>query len=137
TGTDDLAYIQFSSGTTGDPKGIRITHGNLEHQLTMNARTVRLDAEARAVFWVPHFHDLCLITGILSALWGNGHLYLISPLAFVRTPGIWFDVMSRVKATHTAAPNLAFELAVRKTTPEQRQAWDLSTLRVVLTAAEP
>jgi acyl-CoA synthetase (AMP-forming)/AMP-acid ligase II len=89
------------------------------------------------VFWVPHFHDLCLITGIVGALWGNGHLYLISPLAFIRDPAIWFDVMSRVKATHTAAPNLAFELAVRKTTPEQRQKWDLSSLKILLTAAEP
>jgi acyl-CoA synthetase (AMP-forming)/AMP-acid ligase II len=133
----DLAFIQYTSGATGEPKGVRITHGNLRHQLEANAQVLELGADTRCVFWVPHFHDLCLISGILSALSGNGHLYLMSPLAFVQKPAVWFEVMSRVRATHTAAPNLAFELAVRKTTPEQRKRWDLSSLRYVMTAAEP
>jgi acyl-CoA synthetase (AMP-forming)/AMP-acid ligase II len=133
----DVAYLQFTSGTAGDPKAVPITYGNLQHQLTANAVPLQLEAGARAVLWVPHFHDLCLISGILNALAGNGHLYLISPLTFVRRPAVWFDVMSRVGATHTAAPNLAFELAVRRTTPAQRERWDLRSLRVLMTAAEP
>jgi acyl-CoA synthetase (AMP-forming)/AMP-acid ligase II len=135
---DEIAYVQFTSGTTGDePKAIAITHGNLRHQLAMNAHTLGLDPEVRAVLWVPHFHELCLISGILSALSGNGHLYLISPLAFLKRPAVWFEVMSRVGATHTAVPNLALEIGVRKTTAEQRRGWNLSALRILMTAAEP
>jgi acyl-CoA synthetase (AMP-forming)/AMP-acid ligase II len=136
-GPTDIAFIQFTSGTTGDPRGAQITYGNIQHQLAGDAAMLDLNPEARAVFWVPHFHDLCLITGILSALAGNGHLYLISPISFARRPAIWFEVMSRVRATHTGAPNLALEMAIRKTTTEQRQRWDLRSLRVLLSAAEP
>ena len=85
----------------------------------------------------PHFHDFCLVSGILSALYGNAVLYLMSPITFLRRPHLWFDVMSRVQATHTAAPDFAYRLAVRKTTPEQRQQWDLSALEVAMSAAEP
>jgi acyl-CoA synthetase (AMP-forming)/AMP-acid ligase II len=133
----EVAFLQYTSGSTSDPKGVRITHGNLAHQLECNRLELRLGAEARAVLWVPQYHDLGLISGLMSALVGNGRLYQMSPLAFVRRPALWLDVMSRVAATHTAAPNFAYALALRKTRPEERARWRLDALRVVMSAAEP
>ena len=134
---EDTAFLQYTSGSTSAPKGVMITHRNIVHQLAINASELSIDARSRAVLWVPHFHDFCLVSGILSALFGNGLLMMLSPLSFLRRPAVWFEVMSRLQATHTAAPDFAYRLALRKTTPEQREGWDLSHLKVVMSAAEP
>lgn len=134
---EDTAFLQYTSGSTSSPKGVMITHGNILHQLAINSADLGLGLDSRSVMWVPHFHDFGLVSGILSALHGNGALYMMSPLSFLRRPYLWFDVMSRIRATHTAAPDFAYRLAVRKTTTEQRQGWDLSTLKVAMSAAEP
>lgn len=136
-GPDDVALIQYTSGSTSAPKGVVITHGNLSHQLEYTRVAMHTNAESRAVFWVPQYHDLGLIGGILNALGGNAHLVLFSPLSFIKRPALWFDLMHKLRATHTAAPNFAYELALRKTTPEQRAKWDLSSLQMVMSAAEP
>ncbi|MDP7702258.1 non-ribosomal peptide synthetase/type I polyketide synthase [Mycobacterium sp. TY815] len=136
-GPDTPALLQYTSGSTADPKGVVITHGNLAHQLDFNRRLLGLGLEARAVFWVPPYHDFGLISGILSALAGNAELTMMSPLSFLQRPALWFEAMDRVRATHTAAPNFGYELAVRRTTAEQRATWDLSSLQVVMSAAEP
>ena len=136
-GPDTPALLQYTSGSTASPKGVVITHGNVAHQLDFNRRLLGLGLEARAVFWVPPYHDFGLISAILSSLAGNAELTLMSPLSFLQRPALWFEVMDRVRATHTAAPNFGYELAVRKTTAEQRAGWDLSSLQVVMSAAEP
>ena len=136
-GIDDTAFLQYTSGSTSAPKGVMITYRNLLHQFSINANDLGLGPKVRAVFWVPHFHDFCLVSGILSGLFGNGLVNLLSPLSFLRRPAVWFEVMSRIGATHTAAPDFAFRLAVRKTTPEERAGWDLSKLEIVMSAAEP
>jgi acyl-CoA synthetase (AMP-forming)/AMP-acid ligase II len=137
TDADQIAVLQYTSGSTARPKGVLISHGNLRHEVLSNARDLHLGEHTRGVFWVPQYHDLGLISVILSTVAGNGHNRLMSPLTFLRRPAVWFEVMSRVSATHTAAPNFAFDLAVRKTSPRQRQQWDLSRLDVVMSAAEP
>lgn len=134
---DDVALLQFTSGSTSAPRGVEITWGNLDHQLAMNAEALGYDGDSRLVAWLPQYHDFGLISGILSALWGNGRLWLCSPLDFMRRPAVWLEVASRVKATHTAAPDFGYALVVRKTTPAERAALDLSGLRVAMTAAEP
>jgi acyl-CoA synthetase (AMP-forming)/AMP-acid ligase II len=136
-GPDEPAFLQYTSGSTAFPRGVVISHGNLMCEVTTNAVDLALGPEARAVCWVPQYHDLGLISVILSTVAGNAQTTLLSPLAFLRRPALWFEVMSRVGATHTAAPNFAFELAVRKTTPQQRAGWNLATLRTILSAAEP
>lgn len=134
---DDIAFLQFTSGSTSTPKGVAVTYANLDHQLNCNTREVGFHAASRSVFWVPQYHDFGLISGILNGMFGNGSWYMISPLSFVKRPAVWFEVMSRVQATHTAAPNFAYELAVRKTTEAERQRWDLRSLEIVMSAAEP
>ncbi|MFT4621886.1 MAG: acyl-CoA synthetase (AMP-forming)/AMP-acid ligase II [Myxococcota bacterium] len=134
---EDPAFLQFTSGSTAAPKGVVLTHGNLGHQLRMNREHLGLDASARVVAWVPQYHDLGLVSGILSCLSRGGPLWLIAPTTFLRDPGIWLDVAHRVRATHTAAPNFAWDLLVRRTTPARRAAWDLSCVKVFMSAAEP
>jgi acyl-CoA synthetase (AMP-forming)/AMP-acid ligase II len=134
---DEPALLQYTSGSTGQPRGVVITHGNLLGEVTANAVDLGLGDRARGVFWLPQYHDFGLISVIMSTLGGNAHSYLLSPLAFLRRPAVWFEVMSRVRATHTAAPNFAFDLAVRKTTVAQRAGWDLSPIQVFMSAAEP
>lgn len=137
TSQDEPALLQYTSGSTSAPKGVIITHGNLINETRCNARDLGLGADTLCVSWLPQYHDFGLISVIISSTTGNGHTYLLSPLTFLRRPHLWFEVMSRVRATHTAAPNFAFELAVRKTTPQQRASWDLSAMRVFMSAAEP
>lgn len=136
-GPDTLALLQYTSGSTSAPKGVMITHGNLIHQLDFNRERLGLTPESRMVAWVPQYHDFGLISGILSAVAGNGEFSMCSPLAFIENPGLWFELMTRHRATHSAAPNFAYELALRKTTPEQRAGYDLSHMVVLMSAAEP
>lgn len=133
----DVALIQYTSGSTSAPKGVVITHENLAHQVDYTRRAMKLNAHSRAVFWVPQYHDLGLIGGIMTALAGHVELTLFSPFAFIKRPALWFDLIHATRATHTAGPNFAYDLALQKTTPEQRAQWDLSCLEVVMSAAEP
>ena len=138
TDLDATALLQYTSGSTGAPRGVMISHRNLAEEVAANATDLGLGAGTRGVFWLPQYHDFGLISVILSTLSGNADVtYLLSPLSFVRRPAVWFSVLSRVRATHTAAPNFAFDLAVRRTTPEMRRDWDLRALRIVMSAAEP
>ncbi|WP_264033257.1 AMP-binding protein [Mycobacterium riyadhense] len=136
-GSETPAFLQYTSGSTSDPKGVVVTHGNLAHQLDMHRQALGLDLNSRGVFWLPPYHDFGLVAVILGALAGNGELTMISPLSFIQRPALWFEVMHRVRATITGAPNFGYELAVRKTTREQRAQWDLGSLEVVMSAAEP
>ncbi|MET8129189.1 fatty acyl-AMP ligase [Streptomyces sp. NPDC005065] len=134
---NEVALLQYTSGSTSSPRGVMITHGNLAAEIRHNRRDLGLSQDTVTVSWVPQYHDMGLISVILSTLAGHGHTYLLSPLTFLGAPELWCEVMSRVRATHTCAPNFAYELLVRRTTPEMRQKWDLSSLEVALWSAEP
>ncbi|WP_405868556.1 fatty acyl-AMP ligase [Streptomyces sp. NBC_00005] len=136
-GPGETAFLQYTSGSTGTPKGVMVTHGNLVHEIAANVVDLRLNDETRGVFWLPQYHDMGLINVFLSTAIGNSTTHILSPLTFLQRPWIWLDVMSRVGATITSAPNFAYDLAIRKTTPEMRAAWDLSCLEMAITAAEP
>ncbi|WP_172387094.1 fatty acyl-AMP ligase [Streptomyces sp. MNP-20] len=134
---DEPAFLQYTSGSTSAPRGVIIGHGNLHAETQANAADLVLGPDAIGVSWVPHYHDLGLISVICSTIAGNCSTYLLSPLSFLRHPALWFETAARVRATHTAAPNFAYDLVVRKTTAEQRAAWDLSPLHAVMSAGEP
>ena len=135
--TDTLAFLQYTSGSTAVPKGVMVSHSNLLSNLANLDAGFKHSAESVMVSWLPVFHDMGLIYGVLQPLY-NGFLdVLMAPMAFLQQPSRWLRAISRYRGTHNAAPNFAFDLCVRLVTAEQRAALDLSSWRVVLNGAEP
>lgn len=133
----DIAFLQYTSGSTSTPKGVMISFQNLIAQLDFVQQRSKIDESSRLVAWIPYYHDHCLVAGILNTIYRGGVLHLMSPLTFLANPAVWFNVLTRVKATGTAAPDFAFNYAVRKTTEEQRQQWDLSSIDIFQSGGEP
>lgn len=133
----ELAFIQYTSGSTQDPKGVMISHANLLHQVSLTQTTLQTTTQSIAVSWVPHYHDLGLISGFIGAIAGQWHLVTMSPFTFIRQPALWFELINQFRATHTAAPNFSFALVNKAISPIQIKRWDLSCLRVVMNAGEP
>jgi len=135
--SDEIAFLQYTSGSTRAPKGVCITFGNIWHQISMNRIELDMNLDSTSVIWLPHYHDFSLISGILNAACGNNQLILFSPLEFLRRPALWGELLHRYQATHTAAPDFGYKLFTKRTTEEACEAWDFSSLRVVMSAAEP
>jgi acyl-CoA synthetase (AMP-forming)/AMP-acid ligase II/acyl carrier protein len=136
---DDIAFLQYTSGSTSEPRGVMVTHGNLLHNLAASSSGfgIKPDNAPSAVFWLPAYHDMGLIGGILSPLFVGGRSTLIAPATFLRRPQRWLELISENQATISGAPNFGYELVVRKTTPTDRAALDLSHWRVAFCGAEP
>lgn len=133
----DIAFVQFTSGSTGDPRGVEIMHSNLMHQVGMISETFGFSDESVGACWVPQYHDLGLVGSMCTALY-NGSTYVsCSPLSFLKNPPLWGEMLHRYKATGTAAPDFGYRLLLSRTTPEQRAKWDFSSLKVALSAGEP
>jgi amino acid adenylation domain-containing protein len=135
-GKGSLAYLQYTSGSTSAPKGVMVSHGNLLSNLSALAFVYEHGPEDVMVSWLPHFHDLGLIFGILQPVYNGFPCVLMSPLSFIKQPFRWLQAISRYRGTHTAAPNFAYDLCVEAITAEQRAFLDLSSLCVALNGAE-
>jgi acyl transferase domain-containing protein/glutamate-1-semialdehyde aminotransferase/acyl-CoA synthetase (AMP-forming)/AMP-acid ligase II/alpha-ketoglutarate-dependent taurine dioxygenase len=134
---DDLAFLQYTSGSTSVPKGVMVSHGNLIHNLSGMRRAFGLGSEEVTVTWLPSFHDMGLIEGLLEPLFLGCSTYLMSPSAFVQRPMRWLEVITHYKATHSGGPNFSYELCLRKVRPAQLHELDLSTWRSAYNGAEP
>ena len=134
-----VAMVQYTSGSTASPKGVVLTHGNLVHNLEAIRQTWKsgFDADAKAVFWLPPYHDMGLIGGIFETIYVGGTCFLMPPNAFIKCPMRWLETISRRKAVITAAPNFAYDLCVELSTPDERAALDLSNWSTALCGAEP
>ncbi|MDJ0611025.1 MAG: AMP-binding protein [Kiloniellales bacterium] len=130
------AFIQYTSGSTGDPKGVVLSHDNL--LANIRAMGQALEAKSSDVFvsWLPLYHDMGLIGAWLGSLYHACPLYVMSPTAFLVRPGAWLWAIHRYRATITAAPNFAFEFCVRRIEEDALDGLDLSSLRVVANGAE-
>src|SRR5262249_38542668 len=104
---ETLAFLQYTSGSTGIPKGVMVTHGNLLHNSSLIYRYCQPSAEAHTVTWLPPYHDLGLIGGILQPLYGGYESTIMSPAAFLQRPIRWLQAISRVRGTISAGPNFA------------------------------
>jgi amino acid adenylation domain-containing protein len=135
--SETLAFLQYTSGSTADPKGVMLTHGNLLHNFRLIHRYFENTPSSRGVIWLPPYHDMGLIGGILQPLYSGLPVILMSPLAFLQRPLRWLQAISRLKATVSGGPNFAYDLCVRKITPEQRATLDLSSWQVAFSGAEP
>ncbi|HEX5120944.1 MAG TPA: amino acid adenylation domain-containing protein [Pseudonocardiaceae bacterium] len=134
---DDVAFLQYTSGSTGTPMGVLVSHGNLAHNSAVISDALDLDEHSRSVSWLPPYHDMGLIGGILQPIHSGFPGTVQSPQVFLRRPLLWLQALSRTGATITAAPNFAYAEAVRRTDPEQRASLDLSALRHAMVGAEP
>ena len=136
-GADSLAVLQYTSGSTGSPKGVMVSHGNLLHNSAVIHGIFGNSSRSRGVIWLPPYHDMGLIGGIVQPVYAGAHAILISPVHFIQKPLRWLMAISRYQATISGGPNFAYELCVRKITPEQKSELDLSSWEVAFNGAEP
>ncbi len=136
-GPETIALIQYTSGSTGDPKGVALTHANL--LANIRAMGEALDASSADVFvsWLPLYHDMGLIGAWLGTLHYGVPTIIMPPLAFLADPGRWLRAMGRHRATLSAAPNFAFELCCKNVRDEDIKGLDLSSLKMLVNGAEP
>lgn len=134
---EDLAFLQYTSGSTTEPKGVMVTHGNLMHNLCAIQDSFCQSSDKGYVSWLPPYHDMGLIGGILAPLCAGSPVTLMPPAAFVQRPRRWLWAITRFKGAVSGGPNFAYDLCVRKITPEQRAGLDLSSWRVAFNGAEP
>ncbi|MBE9002311.1 fatty acyl-AMP ligase [Nostoc sp. LEGE 12447] len=132
-----LAFLQYTSGSTGIPKGVMITHGNLLHNERMIEKAFGHTDKTIVVGWLPVFHDMGLIGNVLQPIYLGVPCILMSPVEFLQKPIRWLQAISRYKATTSGGPNFAYDLCIRKVTPEQLATLDLSSWEVAFTGAEP
>ena len=125
---DNIAFLQYTSGSTSVPKGVMITNFNLVRTIEDIQIGVMLDKNSVIVSWLPVFHDMGLIFGLLSAVYAGIPSYVMSPVSFLEKPYRWLNAISRFKGTHTAAPNFAYELCTRKISDEEKKDIDLKQL---------
>jgi acyl transferase domain-containing protein/acyl-CoA synthetase (AMP-forming)/AMP-acid ligase II/acyl carrier protein len=131
------AYLQYTSGSTSTPKGVIVSHAGLMHTLADLDRGLRHAPDTVMVSWLPLFHDLGLIYGIMQPLYSGFPCYVLDPAAFLQRPLRWLEAMSRYGGTHSAAPNFAFELCVQSVRQAEKDRLDLRRWQVALNAAEP
>lgn len=136
-GADSLAVLQYTSGSTGSPKGIMISHGNLLHNSSVIHALFGHSPSMRGVIWLPPYHDMGLVGGIIQPVYAGADTILISPIHFIQKPLRWLMAISRYKATTSGGPNFAYDLCVREITSEQKSGLDLSSWDVAFNGAEP
>jgi fatty-acyl-CoA synthase len=135
---DDLAFLQFTSGSTSRPKGVLVTHANL----AANSHAIMFDGLKaregdRGVCWLPLYHDMGLIGFVVAPLFAQVEVMFLPTASFIRRPSLWLDAIHRFRGTITFAPNFAYALATRAVQERQTSSWDLSCLRVLGCGAEP
>jgi len=133
----DLALLQYTSGSTGDPKGVMLTHANLLANIRAIGEAVQLRPDDVGISWLPLYHDMGLIGAWLTLLHFGTPLAVMSPLAFLTRPERWLQAFHKHRGTISAAPNFAYELCVRKIADKDIQGVDLSSWRAALNGAEP
>jgi fatty-acyl-CoA synthase len=139
TELDDPAFLQFTSGSTSDPKGVILTHRNLAENVTAIAgpHGLRVTSSDRGVSWLPLYHDMGLIGMALTVLYSGCWTEFLSPLAFLKRPALWLKALTRTHGTISFAPNFAYDLCVRRVQPREMAELDLSHWRVAGCGAEP
>lgn len=134
---ESLAFLQYTSGSTAAPKGVMLTHNNLLHNSAVIYQAFGHSTKSQGVIWLPPYHDMGLIGGIIQPLYGGFPVTLMSPLSFLRKPIRWLQAISRYGATTSGGPNFAYDLCVRKVKPEELEELDLSSWEVAFNGAEP
>lgn len=136
-GAEDLAFLQYTSGSTGQPKGVMVSHANLLANLRAMGQALQVGPQDVFVSWLPMYHDMGLIGAWLGSLYHDVRLALLSPLAFLARPARWLWTIHRLRGTLSAAPNFAYELCLSKLPEAELEGLDLSCWRLACNGAEP
>ena len=134
---DDIAFLQYTSGSTSAPKGVMVSHANLLANLAMIARAFGNTRRSTCVSWVPLYHDMGLIINALQSLYVGAACVLMTPVAFVQRPLVWLRAIGDYRAEVAGGPDFAFDLCVERYRPEQMAGIDLSGWKVAFNGAEP
>ena len=134
---ETLAFLQYTSGSTGTPKGVMLSHANLMHNSAMISYAFEHTRSGSGCFWLPLYHDMGLIGGILQPLYMGKSNTLFSPTHFLQKPVRWLQMLSQCGATISGGPNFAYDLCVEKVTAEQKTTLDLSRWSLAFNGAEP
>jgi acyl-CoA synthetase (AMP-forming)/AMP-acid ligase II/acyl carrier protein len=136
--SDDLILLlQYTSGSTGIPKGVMVSHGNIRHNSSCIQAALELTEQSVSVTWLPHFHDMGLIDGLIQPLYTGFLGVVIPPEAFLQNPILWLQTITKYRATHSGAPNMGYELCIQKITDADKQNLDLSSWLSAYNGAEP
>jgi acyl-CoA synthetase (AMP-forming)/AMP-acid ligase II/acyl carrier protein len=130
------AFLQYTSGSTSAPKGVMLSHENLLHNAALIEPAFGNTPQSSAVFWLPLYHDMGLIGGVIQPLYCGGSCTLLAPADFLQRPGLWLETISRIRATVSGGPDFAFDLCARKIRPEDRAGLDLSSWQIAFVGAE-
>ncbi|HJP95206.1 MAG TPA: amino acid adenylation domain-containing protein [Pyrinomonadaceae bacterium] len=134
---NDLAFLQYTSGSTGHPRGVMLTHANLLHNASLIFHVFEHTETDSYVSWLPMFHDMGFMVGVLQPLYAGIRAVVMSPAAFLQRPARWLEAIARYRATTSGGPNFAYDLCARKITDKDAAALDLSTWSVAFNGAEP
>jgi acyl-CoA synthetase (AMP-forming)/AMP-acid ligase II len=133
----DIALLQYTSGSTGQPKGVMVTHRNIIRNVEFIRKSFELSRKSVSVTWLPSFHDMGLVDGVIEPVYTGFPGVLIPPVAFLQKPVRWLKAISKYGGTHGGGPNFAFDLCVDGISEEEKQGIDLSALKTLYCAAEP
>jgi acyl-CoA synthetase (AMP-forming)/AMP-acid ligase II/acyl carrier protein len=134
---DTLAFLQYTSGSTSVPKGVMLTHRNLLHNSAQLRQSFEYTSESHCVSWLPVYHDMGLIGGVLQPLSGGFPCTLMSPFSFLQRPARWLEAISRYRATISGGPDFAYAFCARRADSEQLALLDLSSWRTAFNGSEP
>lgn len=134
---EDLAFLQYTSGSTSMPKGVMLSHANILHNLAHFDHGWGHDEQSRMICWLPHFHDLGLLYGVLFPLYKGISGYLLPPASVIQKPARWLQAISRYRGTHSMGPNFIYDQCTDRIPEEECEELDLSSWRMALNAAEP
>jgi acyl-CoA synthetase (AMP-forming)/AMP-acid ligase II len=132
-----LALLQYTSGSTTAPRGVMVSHANLLHNSAHISQALEITADTVSVSWLPMFHDMGLTNGIIQPVYDGGRCILMPPQSFLQRPVRWLQAISRYQAAVSGGPNFAYDLCVRRITPEQRETLDLGNWHAAYNGAEP
>src|SRR6266702_127393 len=134
---DDIAFLQYTSGSTSEPKGVMVSHANLLANLEMIRLALGNTRQSTYVYWVPLYHDMGLILNALQTLYVGAICVLMAPNAFMQRPLGWLRAISHYRAEVACSPNFGFDLCVSRYRADQMEGIDLSSLKIALNGAEP